>query len=57
MCLVHDIVKNGPLTVMIVSDDPAECELLTPHHLLLLRYAHHLPPGVFVPGDCYIGRR
>jgi len=55
MCQVEAIMNSRPITP--VSDDPSDCEALTPNHLLLLRANGTLPPGVFVEKDLYSRRR
>ena len=54
MCEAESIVNSRPLTK--VSDDFNDAEALTPNHLLLLRAAPSLPPGIFTKEECY-GRR
>ena len=43
MCEVESIVNGRPITK--VSDDPRDCNALTPNHLLLLRGGSAMPPG------------
>ena len=43
---VESIINGRPITK--VSDDPKDCEALTPNHLLLLRAGLNLPPALFV---------
>ena len=52
---VESIINGRPITK--VSDDPKDCEALTPNHLLLLRAGPNLPPGLFVKEDNYSRRR
>lgn len=53
-CEAESIVNSRPLTY--VSDNPKDCEPLTPNHLLLLRSNQAVPLGKFKHGDRY-GRR
>ena len=48
---VVTILNSRPLTPS--SDDPSDCEPLTPSHLLLQRRNLVLPPGSFVREDLY----
>ena len=48
---VVTILHSGPLTPS--SDDPSDCEPLTPSHLLLQQRNLALPPGSFVREDLY----
>ena len=45
MCEEESIVNGRPITK--VSDDPRDCNALTPNHLLLLRGGSGMPPGAF----------
>ena len=49
MCEVEAIVNSRLITKS--SDDPKDCEALTPNHLLLLRSGPCLPPGSFSKKD------
>ena len=55
MCQVEAIVNSRPRTKS--SDDPKECEALTPNYLLLLRSGPCLPPGSFSKEDSHSRRR
>ena len=55
MCEVESIVNGRPITK--VSDDPRDCNALTPNHLLLLRGGSAMPPGAFSREDNYSCRR
>ena len=55
MCEVESIVNGRPITK--VSDDPRDCNALTPNHLLLLRGGSAMPPGAFSREDNYSFRR
>lgn len=55
MCEVEAIVNSRPTTKS--SDDPDDCEALTPNHLLLLRSGPCLPPGSFSKEDAHSRRR
>ena len=39
------------------SDDPNDCEPLTPNYLLLQRTVHTLPPGSFVKEDILVRKK
>lgn len=54
MCEVESIVNGRPTTK--ISDDPRDCEALTPNHLLLLRSGPVLPPAALVKEDQYSSR-
>ena len=54
MCEVEAIVNGRPITKM--SEDPKDCEALTPNHLLLLRSGPVLPPAALVKEDQYSSR-
>ena len=54
MCEVEAIVNGRPITK--ISDDPKDCEALTPNHLLLLRSGPVLPPAALVKEDQYSNR-
>ena len=54
-CEVEAIVNSRPITKS--SDDPSDCEALTPNHLLLLRSGPCLPPGSFSKEDSHSRRR
>ena len=54
MCEVEAIVNGRPITKN--SDDPRDCEALTPNHLLLLRSGPVLPPATLVKEDLYSSR-
>ena len=45
MCEVESIVNGRPITK--VSDDPRDCNTLTPNHLPLLQGGSAMPPGAF----------
>lgn len=51
MCLVEAVVNGRPITKQ--SDDPRDCEALTPNHLLLQKSGCTLPPGVFTKEDIF----
>ena len=51
---VEAIVNGRPITK--ISDDPKDCEALTPNHLLLLRSGPELPPAALVKEDQYSSR-
>jgi hypothetical protein len=53
-CEVEAIVNSRPITK--ASNDPADLDVLTPNHLLLLR-GGHLSFGVSDPADIYSRRR
>ena len=55
MCEVEAIVNSRPITKS--SDDPDDCEALTPDHLLLLRSGPCLPPRSFNKEDAHSRRR
>ena len=55
MCEVESIVNGRPITK--VSDDPRDCNALTPNHLLLLRGGSAMPPGAVSREDNYSCRR
>ena len=55
MCEVEGIINSRPITKS--SDDPSDCEALTPNHLLLLRSGPCLPPGSFSKADSHSRRR
>ena len=48
---VESVLNSRPLCA--VSDDPNDCEPITPNHLLLQRPVPTLPPGSFVKEDIY----
>ena len=48
---VESVLNSRPLCA--VSDDPNDCEPVTPNHLLLQRPVPTLPPGSFVKEDIY----
>ena len=54
MCEVESTVNGRPMTK--ISDDPRDCEALTPNHLLLLRWGPELPPAALVREDQYFSR-
>ncbi|XP_068742123.1 uncharacterized protein [Montipora capricornis] len=54
MCKVEAIVNGRPMRK--ISDDPQDCEALTPNHLLLLRSGPVLPPAALVKEDQYSNR-
>ena len=53
-CEVEAIINTRPITP--ISSEPQDAEPLTPNHLLLLRGAATLPPGVFSMRDVYTRR-
>ena len=55
MCEEESIVNGRPITK--VSDDPRDCNALTPNHLLLLRGGSAMPSGAFSREDNYSCRR
>lgn len=55
MCEVEAIVTSRPRTKS--SDDPSDCEALTPNHLLLLRSGPCLPTGSFSKEDSHSRKR
>ena len=55
ICEVENTINSRPLTRM--SEDPNDCCVLTPNHLLQLRNPETLPPGVFTEKDAYARRR
>ena len=55
LCEVESIMNGRPLTT--VSTDARDPEALTPNHLLLLRSAPQMPPGLFREEDCLSRRR
>ena len=52
---VESILNSRPLCA--TSDDPNDCEPLTPNHLLLQRTVHALPPGSFVKEDIFARKK
>ena len=52
---VESILNSRPLSP--ASDDPNDCEPLTPNHLLLQRPVHTLPPGSFVKEDILVRKK
>ena len=52
---VESILTSRPLCA--ASDDPNDCEPLTPNHLLLQRKVNALPPGSFVKNDILSRKR
>ena len=52
---VESILNSRPLCA--VSDDPNDCEPLTPNHLLLQRSVRTFPPGSFVKEDIYARKK
>jgi len=52
---VESILNSRPLAP--ASDDPNNCEPLTPNHLLLQRPVHTLPPGSFVKEDIFVRKK
>ena len=55
MCEIERIINSRPITY--ISSDSDDPEPLTPHHLLLLRANHSLPPGIFQKDATYPVRR
>jgi hypothetical protein len=55
LCEVESILNHRPLTP--VTDDPQDCDALTPNHLLLLNATNSFPPGLFSHHDSYHKRR
>ena len=53
MCEVEAIANGKP--IIKISDDPMDCEALTPNHLLLLRSGPVLPPAALAK-DQYSNR-
>ena len=54
MCEVEAIVNGRPIAK--ISEDPKDCEALTPNHLLLLRSGPVLPPAALIKEDQYSSR-
>ena len=54
ICEAEAIVNSRP--VVKSSDDPSDCEALTPNHLLLLRSGPCLPPGSFSKEEAHSRR-
>ena len=52
---VESILNSRPLSA--ASDDPDDCEPLTPNHLLLQRAVCNLPPGSFVTEDIFVRKK
>ena len=52
---VESILNSRPLCA--ASDDPNDCEPLTPNHLLLQRAVYTLPPGSFVKEDVFARKK
>ena len=52
---VESILNSRPLAP--ASDDPNNCEPLTPNHLLLQRPVHTLPPRSFVKEDIFVRKK
>lgn len=52
---VESILNSRPLCA--ASDDPNDCEPLTPNHLLLQRAVCTLPPGSFVKEDIFARKK
>lgn len=55
LCEAEAIINGRPITKE--STDPNDLEALTPNHLLLLKTAPSLPPGIFQKEDIYARRR
>jgi transposase InsO family protein len=55
LCEVESILNHRPLTP--VTDDPQDCDALTPNHLPLLNATNSFPPGLFSNHDSYHKRR
>lgn len=54
-CAVEAVPNDRP--IVYVFDDPNDLEALTPNHVLLLKGAPILPPGLFELSDLYVLRR
>jgi hypothetical protein len=54
-CEAESILNCRPITTN--SNEPGDCEALTPNHLLLLRPGPKLPCGIFTKNDNYSKRR